>query len=77
MTRCVLTLRVIMNQPLQQKTCTHPERELIGWDHDLAFGRCKVCGQVLVRQRDMLWAIRPTDLESDPGASGRRSANDD
>jgi hypothetical protein len=73
MTRCILTLRVMETQRQLQSECKHPDRELLGWDHDLAFGRCGACGQVFLNQRGAIWTIRPAVRRADAGAV----ANDD
>jgi hypothetical protein len=67
-TRCILTLRVMETTREQKTVCTHSDRELLGWDRNLAFGRCRVCGQILLKQNGAVWAIRP---------AGDRAANDD
>ena len=59
-----------------RKACSHPARELLGWDHDLSFGRCRACGQILVKQDGVVWAIRPAE-PSIPETARAAAANDD
>jgi hypothetical protein len=63
----------------QQTACTHRDRELLGWDHDLAFGRCTACGAILLKQQGELWAVtaRPQRDAANDDADRAVAANDD
>jgi hypothetical protein len=64
----------------EQKTaCPHPDRELLGWDRNLAFGRCRACGQILLKQDGAVWTVRAAETSAPANDDDRRvsAANDD
>ena len=54
---------VLIEIPVDPKTCRHESIEDLGHETGAMFYRCAVCGSIVIVQRGHRWIIRPTDEE--------------
>lgn len=46
--------------------CRHTDVEVLGYDRDAKFLRCRACGQILVAQGGRFWLIRRPQFAAIP-----------
>lgn len=52
---------MVLEPPEGLVTCAHADVEVLGYDRNTEFLRCRGCGQVFVRQGGRFWTIRRTE----------------
>ncbi len=53
---------LIVETPIDPRTCLHQEIEELGHDGEASFFRCVGCGSVVIGSGNHRWIIRPTDV---------------
>lgn len=52
---------VLIEVPVDPKTCIHETVEELGHNRGAMFYRCTICGSIMIVQYGHRWIIRPTD----------------
>lgn len=52
---------ILIEVPVDPRTCLHETIEELGHDGGALFYRCPDCGSILIAEHGHRWIIRPTD----------------